>query len=100
MPLHINKHMTPPHDNHPSTPGLKSLLERNLPRTLDQQVQYAYINLLTKVESVIAKAVVEADKLRHENNDDAANALQDVVDDLTFAWSKNVALKTKLSHRG
>lgn len=101
MPLHINKHMTPPRNNPPPTPqGLKSLLERNLPRTLDEQVQYAYINLLTKVESVIAKAVVEADKLRHESNDEAANALQDVVDDLTFAWSKNVALKTKLSHRG
>ena len=86
-----------PTPNH--TPGLKSLLERNLPRTLDEQVQHAYLNLLAKVESVIAKAVSEVDRLRHEGNDEVADSLQDVVDDLTFAWSKNVALKTKLSHR-
>lgn len=88
--------MTPSPNN---TPGLKNLLERNLPRTLDEQVQHAYLNLLAKVESVIAKAVSEVDRLRHENNNEVADSLQDVVDDLTFAWSKNVALKTKLSHR-
>jgi hypothetical protein len=92
--------MSTPTDKSNSPLGLKSLLERNLPRTLDEQVRHAYLNLLQKVESVIAKAVTEADGMRHGGNDEGAEALQAVVDDLTFAWSKNVALKTKLSHRG
>ncbi len=75
-------------------------MERNLPRTLDEQVQHAYMQLLGKIELVIAKAVSEVDKLQQEGRDDAADAIQAIVDDLTFAWSKNVALKTKISHRG
>jgi hypothetical protein len=90
------------HTEHTSSlnPHLKNLLERNLPRSIDEQVQHAYMQLLGKIESIIAKAVSEVDKLHQEGREDIAEPLQDIVADLTFAWSKNVALKTKLSHRG
>jgi len=95
-----NTHMTPTDPPPNPNPHLRNLLERNLPRTLDEQVQHAYMQLLGKIELVIAKAVSEVDKLQQEGRDDAADAIQAIVDDLTFAWSKNVALKTKISHRG
>lgn len=99
MPFH-NTHMTQPIDTPNTNPHLRNLLERNLPRTLDEQVQHAYMQLLGKLETAIAKAVTEVDRLRQEGRDDAAEPLQELVDDLTFAWSKNVALKTKVTHRG
>jgi hypothetical protein len=95
-----NTHMTPTDPPSNPNPHLRNLLERNLPRTLDEQVQHAYMQLLGKLETAIAKAVTEVDRLRQEGQDDAAEPLQELVDDLTFAWSKNVALKTKVTHRG
>ena len=95
-----NTHMTPTDTPSNPNPHLKNLLERNQPRSLDEQIQHAYMQLLGKVETAIAKAVSEVDRLQQEGRDDAAEPLQALVDDLTFAWSKNVALKTKISHRG
>ena len=76
-----------------------SNLAPHTPRTLDEQVRYAYLMLLSKVEGIIATSVSEVEKLREANRDSEAEAIQALVDELTFAWSKNVALKTKLLHQ-
>jgi hypothetical protein len=78
---------------------IKSLLERNTPRTLDEQVQHAYLHLLAKLEMVMSKAVSDIERCGNEGNTQAVEALQPIVDDLTFAWSKNVALKFKLANQ-
>jgi hypothetical protein len=71
---------------------LKPLLERGIQRTLPEQVQFSYLQVLMHLESLLA----EVNEMHNEDPQDEDMA--HILSRLTNMVSKNVRLKQKLHY--
>jgi hypothetical protein len=80
----------------PDMDNLRNLLARNLERTLPEQVQYAYLTLLGRLEQFTVDLVEEIED--PDNSADSRAKLEWVHQHLTQLLSKNIRLKHKVLH--
>lgn len=74
--------------------NIKHLLQRNLERTLPEQIQYAYLTLLGHLEQFSAEVLEESDNRDHAP--EVREQLDWVHQNLTRMISKNVRLRHKV----
>lgn len=76
--------------------NIRNLLARNLERTLPEQVQYAYLTLLGKLEEFSADVLGASEGT--DLSGEAREQLEWVHQNLTRMISKNVRLRHKVLH--
>jgi hypothetical protein len=76
--------------------NIRNLLARNLERTLPEQIQYAYLTLLGKLEEFSADVLGASEST--DLSDEAREQLEWVHQNLTRMISKNVRLRHKVLH--
>jgi hypothetical protein len=75
--------------------NIRHLLARNVERTLPEQVQFAYLTLLGRIEQFSADLLDEIEK---SDSESARESLEWVHTNLNRLLSKNVRLRHKLLH--
>lgn len=73
--------------------NIKHLLEKNRERTLPEQIEFAYLTLLSHLEQFTADVIDEMDSARSQETKDK---LEWVLQTHTRFLSKNIRLKRKV----